>query len=219
MSFVCTKSPRPIRGIGAGRQRLHSSGQETHDRAKGRDPLTVKRRLMAATLALVTTGGLLGQGHTAAATTTTAAATTHRWNAPMLGASLADWMHAYGRYMPNTSATIAGWRPCGNHTTAQLMVMFEAGRAISVIGQPCGDRIDPRERSALASRYMPHDAMAHGCFTTDQGQFQRFVSWTGSHDRCLFWGAHLPHGLYVGCKKRDKLTPMRREWSTGPSSL
>ncbi len=43
--------------------------------------------------------------------------------------------------------------------------------------------------------------------------------WTGSHDRCLFWGAHLPHGLYIGCKKHDGLTPVRREVGIGPSPL
>lgn len=97
----------------------------------------------------------------------------------ILGNTYADWAHVYGLRMKNTSADLAGWHPCPNHTSAQLLVGFLDGRAMSIDGTRCEGASYPiAARKAEASMYLPRDAMRRGHVSDTLGASPLYYSAT-----------------------------------------
>ena len=123
-----------------------------------------------------------------------------KWGPATLGGTFADWKHAYGAPMKltNLSPDEYDWFPCGNHKWGEAQVIFDHGRAISIISQGCGsDALSPMSlRLSLLHRFIPSDAVAHGAITIDDGtglkvKVQLYTSVQLAH--------MLPRGAFTDC--------------------
>lgn len=98
-----------------------------------------------------------------------------------LGSTYAQWGHVLGKRMPTTSTDLAGWHACPNHTTAQLLVVFIGGRAMSISGNRCDRPFPLSQRQVDAQRYMPPDARLHGHRGTQHGAVPVYASMVVAH--------------------------------------
>ncbi len=91
---------------------------------------------------------------------------TNKWGPAVLGGPLADWVHAFGKPMPNTLPEIPGWHPCPDGTTAQILVVVQDNRIEAAIAGPCTGSLTMAQRRTAARLYLPRDATAHGTITS-----------------------------------------------------
>jgi hypothetical protein len=69
-----------------------------------------------------------------------------------------------------------GWATCPGTRIDQVVVTFENGRALSVVGTPCTKRLSARTALAQARRFFPPDARARGTVTGPLGRASLYVS-------------------------------------------
>lgn len=97
----------------------------------------------------------------------------------ILGAPLTDWIHRFGPYMRNSSASEPTWRPCPNDPkSGRLLVTFSSGKAVLIMSSHCGmgPRPTPAQNRTAARPFMPSDAAHAVSVTTGTAKAEEYYS-------------------------------------------